>query len=213
MNFQQFVAFLFERPDGERDWYFEDGFAVPDMDAQTAVAHTTRLFNSIDLYAGKLTERRFCLGMDYLINPSASDHCYYFVDAAVPESDKVALFASMYDVFSSVFAHKCSDTLSHIAPTPHISYNGICYMWWDVLPRHGIPAQQEFRAIDAAILGTLVKILQLQSSACQEAALHGLGHWHVGYPEFVERVIDDHAARIPAQLQPYAGNARIGHVQ
>jgi len=213
MDFQAFIDFLFERPDGEQEWYFADGFVAPELNPQTAVIYTTRLFDNVGLYAGKVTERTFCLAMDYLINRAASDHCDYFFDESVPESDKTALFSSMYNVFSAVFALKCSTTLAHIARTPQISYNGICYMWWDVLPRHGIPPGREFRAIDEAILGTLVRILELQSLACQESALHGLGHWHVGYPEFVERVIDGFEPRVSAELKKYAANARIGHVQ
>jgi hypothetical protein len=119
----------------------------------------------------------------------------------------------MHHVFSAVFASRCSDTLSHITPTPLISYNGICYMWWDVLPRHGVPARQDLRAIDEAILETLAKILSPDSVACKESALHGLGHWHVRYPEGVEGIIERFASRIPAELKQYARDARTGGIQ
>ncbi|SPP97647.1 protein of unknown function [Bradyrhizobium vignae] len=39
-------------------------------------------------------------------------------------------------------------------------------------------------------LQTMDRILQLKSIACQESALHGLGHWHRDYREKVSHIID-----------------------
>jgi hypothetical protein len=42
---------------------------------------------------------------------------------------------------------------------------------------------------------TMATVLDLESLACTESALHGLGHWHRAYPERVEGLIDGFLAR------------------
>ena len=59
------------------------------------------------------------------------------------------------------------------------------------------------------------RILRLQSVACQESALHGLGHWAVDYNTIVRPIIDgylsDNRALRP-ELRAYAEGARVGGV-
>lgn len=60
------------------------------------------------------------------------------------------------------------------------------------------------------------RTLQLDNIACQESALHGLGHWHSAYPKEVERIIDaflQSNLNIRPELEQYAQSARIGMVQ
>jgi len=57
--------------------------------------------------------------------------------------------------------------------------------------------------------------LALDSLACRESALHGLGHWHARYPQGVEQIIDDALGRAqawPPDLLAYARIARTGCV-
>jgi hypothetical protein len=210
MEFRKFVEFLFDRPENEPAWYHDEGFVPPDLTAQTAVLHTLQLFRNIRIYASEFTEVQLCSGLNYLINPSCGDHCYTFLDASVLESDRAASLAAMYEVFHGVFQERCSDALSSVASPSIRLYNGICYMWWDVFPRHGISPPQ---TTDHVILDTLTKILALDSKACKESALHGFGHWHVGYPELVENAIDRNKSKIPLELKQYAVRARTGDVQ
>jgi hypothetical protein len=58
--------------------------------------------------------------------------------------------------------------------------------------------------------------LAIPHIACQEAALHGLGHWRCAYPERVEAIIGAFLARsrsLSAELEAYAKQARVGRVQ
>jgi len=59
------------------------------------------------------------------------------------------------------------------------------------------------------------KILALDSVACQESALHGLGHWHSLQPDRVESIVDGFLAAHPTtrrELVTYARSARCGCV-
>ncbi|MEZ5351956.1 MAG: hypothetical protein R2762_04915 [Bryobacteraceae bacterium] len=61
-------------------------------------------------------------------------------------------------------------------------------------------------------------ILSIAHEACQESALHGLGHWHHHHPAAVEAAVDEYlngqnGASAPPELRDYARAARCGCVQ
>jgi hypothetical protein len=58
-------------------------------------------------------------------------------------------------------------------------------------------------------------VLALDALACQESALHGLGHWHLNYPAQLEEAIDvflESEPQLDPRLQQYAFSARRGCV-
>jgi hypothetical protein len=58
--------------------------------------------------------------------------------------------------------------------------------------------------------------LRLPNPACQESALHGLGHWAHAYPAFAAATIDAYLAANPTlrpELARYAEAARSGCIQ
>jgi hypothetical protein len=60
------------------------------------------------------------------------------------------------------------------------------------------------------------RTLAVPHVACQESALHGLGHWRDAYRQRVEAIVDAFlrgAKGAPAELLHYARQARAGHVQ
>ncbi len=90
-------------------------------------------------------------------------------------------------------------------------------MWWDVAPIHGNREGAGFEAIADEIFRVMEASLRTESVACQESALHGLGHWAIydRYRGRCERMVDDflRAARSPRpELVRYAGSARAGRV-
>lgn len=70
--------------------------------------------------------------------------------------------------------------------------------------------------VDDALLTVMERTLRLESEACREGALHGLGHWHRAYPERTSAIIDgwlDGRPRVSPELLQYAQIARGGCVQ
>ena len=65
---------------------------------------------------------------------------------------------------------------------------------------------------DAAVLALLSDILTMDSLACQESALHGLGHWSYYYRAKVRKIIAGFLAGLPegAALRAYARAAAVG---
>src|ERR1051326_487039 len=120
----------------------------------------------------------------------------------------------MYVVFERIFEPKCDPELSHVrtdSATAINPLNGVCYMWWDVCPLHGrsgpkpeedfilpeeelldpgSPVDPHADDLETEILCILERTLQLNNLACQEAALHGLGHRHYRHARRVEAIVD-----------------------
>ena len=119
-------------------------------------------------------------------------------------------------LFAKLFAPRCSPHLSHLDEAGASALNVSCYMWWDLIPFLGRPDDPARREIDDACLGVMERTLDLDSIACRESALHGLGHWHGGYPRRVESAIDAFLGAHPdlrPELVRYARSARSGCVQ
>ena len=73
----------------------------------------------------------------------------------------------------------------------------------------------ERAGLDREILGVMESTLQLDSIACRESALHGLGHWQRHYPQRVGEIIDAFLMKhrvLRKELEQYAMNAYTGYV-
>lgn len=155
--------------------------------------------------------------------------------------NRVACIDAMTTLFRTLFAPRCTPTLGHLSEGGN-PLNSVCYMWWDIMPFSGhyedtsiieswelepkrkaeiIAWHQsqntpESRALEQAMLRVMTHTLELDSDACRESALHGLGHWSLYFGEYVRGVIDDWLSRhsdIRPELKKYAQRARHGHIQ
>jgi len=70
-------------------------------------------------------------------------------------------------------------------------------MWWDVFPSLALASDPSLPILDDAALKSMERILHLDSLACQESALHGLGHWQPEYEERVAAIIDNFCEASP----------------
>jgi hypothetical protein len=88
-------------------------------------------------------------------------------------------------------------------------------MWWDEFPCIALPGDPHLSLLHDSALRTMKRILNLGSLACQESALHGLGHWQHTHASQVAAIIDGFLAARP-ELDPpvviYARSARCGCV-
>lgn len=111
-----------------------------------------------------------------------------------------------------MFQRRCEARLSHlVVGGSQNPLNTTCHMWWDLFPSWGTPR----RDIDDAALAAMISILELDSLACQESALHGLGHWQPAYPDRVGAAIEGllRSSRHRDELRAYAAAAQRGCVQ
>ena len=91
----------------------------------------------------------------------------------------------------------------------------VCYMWWDIIAISGHPEDPTLKEFDQDILWLMESTLQLDSIACRESALHGLGHWQHEYPQQVGEIINRFSMshrNLRKELETYMKNAFVGHV-
>ena|SRR5579871_6260669 len=138
---------------------------------------------------------------------------------AVPVSDRLRCIDAMAVLFKDCFAARCSPHLGHLDEPGANPLNDICYMWWDILPLHGLehhyPQRPDSAAIDRRILSVMAQGLSLNSDACLESSLHGLDHWRPYYGKEVKQIIDNFIKakpRLRPELRTYALTARRGYV-
>jgi hypothetical protein len=155
--------------------------------------------------------------------------------------DRVACIEAMYTLFKTLFATRCTAALGHLSETGN-PLNSACYMWWDLIPLSGhyedpsiidgwqLEPQRkaeivdyhqslntdDHRALEQASLRVMTQTLELDSDACRESALHGLGHWSFYFSSYVQGVIGNWLERHPdvrPELKQYALQARAGCIQ
>jgi hypothetical protein len=124
------------------------------------------------------------------------------------------LIRSFETLFRDLFAARCSPVLGHLSETDD-PLSVACYMWWDFDCWSAMPDPLTRNPYDSAFLASMKAILAIDHVACQESALHGLGHWQRAHKSVVEAIIDSFLQGTPEireELREYAYDARRGHV-
>ncbi len=214
-SFEDWIDYVFNHPVTEPAWYFKD--IEKDnwvLSEDAVVEYMTRLFANPAAFLEPFSNAQVNQGLQYLVSPSCSSQMFALLNESVSwEKRKEALLA-IYALFERYFVKYCANVLARDEKRKPL--NNVCFMWWDVFPWHGRPKEPKYAEIDGLILSVMEKILFISHTACQESALHGLGHWQISYPERVKKIIDDFLARNPEmlpELREYALRARTGRIQ
>jgi hypothetical protein len=222
MTFSQWTAFIFDHPVAKPEWYWKEdpSWRWPKLDEACITDYLTRLFQRSDTVLLPFTNAQLDQGLNLLISPGSSDYMFALRDQKVPLAARLHCLQSMLRLFADCFAKRCTPHQSHLDAPGRGPLNSVCYMWWDVLPIHGLthhkPEHPDSAQIDQTCLAVMKDTLALDSLACRESALHGLGHWKCYYPDFVKTEIDAFLERnpgLPVELHTYALAARQGRVQ
>jgi hypothetical protein len=213
--FDDWLDECFYYQDPERD--SDADASARELPAAVTVEYLTRLFRTPLECVGRFSDRKLNDGLWYLVSADCSNHMFALVDDSVPEAEQVACIESMKHLYTELFASRCTDVTSHgQSQADEISpLNTVCYMWWDIIPIYGRPEQPSRASLDEAVLKVMEEALTLPSQACQESALHGLGHWASHYPDRVRSVVAEYLAtqQVAAALREYAVAAGQGRVQ
>ena len=251
ISFDRWVSYAFDHPVPRATaeaWSGQLGTYTwcPYDDPSATVAYLTRLFDDAAGVLEHFSDAQIAQGLMFLINNSLSDHMFPLMDPGVPWPARRRCICAMYAVFEQVLAPRCSPRLLHVLTEadPSINpLNGVCYMWWDVCPLRGNPGpspSEDFvldteqvvddgptvdpfaEELENEILEVQRRTLGLESIACMEGALHGLGHRAYRHPDQVGAIIDEFLSRrypgwpegaLDEMLRGYALAARQGHVQ
>jgi len=214
-SYEEWVRLVFDHPAGESNWYHRPDSLWIDISPSLCIEYMTRLFLDGERALKPYSDGQLSAGFWYLIDSGGSGHALALRDSTVPEKDRLLCVEAIPALFHSVFAKRCNAHLGHLSETDS-PLDTVCYMWWDVLPIHGSPANPEWEKLDRAILDAMAEILKINHDACRESALHGLGHWALEYQEAAAEIISEFLRRSGASLRPelrqYAIHARKGCV-
>ena len=134
-------------------------------------------------------------------------------DMAIDWTIRHRFIRSFEILFRDLFAARCTPTLGSERGS---ALNSACYMWWDFGCWSPATDPLTRNPYDSAFLASMRSILAIDHVACQESALHGLGHWHHVQSAAVESIIDEFLKSQPQLSEPlrkYADAARCGRVQ
>lgn len=216
LSFDEWIVHVFDHEAGGPQWYFGVDAEYRQAPPAVTVAYLTHLFEDPVPHVGGYSDAQLNQGFWYIASNGASDYMFALLDEQVPLEARQRCIRSFVQLFEKLFAVKCSAHLSHLDEQGANPLNTACYMWWDIMPLVGQPDVATQRRIDEECLRAMERVLSLDSVACQESSLHGLGHWQHHYPQRVEKAIDAFVAARPKlrpELLSYAKNARRGYVQ
>ena len=225
--FEEWVSQIFAHAVEREGWYWAEDVdsEAYELNPVRLVAHTTQLCEKSASVLAPFTDAQVDQGFWFLVgSPSELDVLGADV---VPLPDRLRCIRSIFSLFEECFAIRCTSHLSHMDESGVGPMNSICYMWWDFLWHlitqwrdaeflRQIPVQYQLRAtdqdvIDAACISVMESILEIPSIACQESAIHGLGHWGRFRPERCHPVIAAFFERHPdvrPELRRYALKAQ-----
>ena len=211
------MDYCFDRPVTEPKWYDSTS---PGLDWYVpGPIDITKFMTQLFSMSGSLAERyrldQVNQGL-YFICGHGSE--YFLVARECNDKDlQVEWVLSILLLYRDLFAKACTDNFRHIGdgPEPPSPLNDICYMFWDLDCLEGAAMFPGEDHLVDPIFDVLEGALKLHSVACQESALHGLGHLQTYHKKRVRRIIEEFLNRnkeLPAELKDYALSARSGCV-
>jgi hypothetical protein len=165
-SFEEFVEFLFDREPYEGHWELDDVA----FDALQSIKFYIQLFNEPAFLFDKFRREQLEQGFWAIQGPNLDLAAGVLIaDKNIPLELRLEFIKSMYNLYRDFYSTDALVTSSH--------------MWWDgVISAYRFHARSGNRDEGAIIRNTmfetLSRILELDSSECKGAALHGLGHLH-----------------------------------
>lgn len=214
MDYPAWLELLFshEAP----DWYFDLDTETPTLPPAEIAGHTLRLLEAPGLLISCRTDDQIASGLKYLFDYGTGFAVIRDVgDASVTPVLRREIAARMDRLWTQIFAARCSTALGHLSEEGGM-LNTFCYMFWDSFYGIEVADPAERHELEAAFIEVMARILAIPHPACQESALHGLGHWGRRFADRCDVLIGDFLAEGRAarpELVRYAKSARTGCIQ
>lgn len=214
-TFEDWIEHVFDHEVCEPYWFLDPESGIWAGAPEVTVAYITRLFEDPLPYMENYTDEQLNQGLWYIVGSSTGSHMFALIDPRLSHGAAVECVRSFYSLFEKVFAKRCSEHLYHLGQTGAKPLNAVCHMWWDIIPICGMPDNPSRAQLDLEALRVMARTLKLDSLACRESSLHGLGHWQECYPKKVCSVIQkfiETNPNLPNELLQYAKQALAGYV-
>ncbi|MBI1177509.1 hypothetical protein GC207_08730 [bacterium] len=215
VTFEQWLDFAFNHPVTKPAWHWADDADLWAGSATEMVDLLTRTFLDSGTALQSFSDAQLNQGFWYLISVPCSDIACSITNGRVSNHARIDCVKAIVNLFRDCFALRCSNHLSHLDEAGANPLNSICYMWWDLFPVFGKPKEPKWAEFDSLILEVMGRVLDLDSDACREAALHGLGESHCYYPDRTPAIVENFIWKhrhIRDSLRNYAYAAMHGDV-
>jgi len=208
-SLEKFCLFLFDREipptanDGSEDsWYYS---VEVRFDAHEVAGHYVNFFTNPEFLRSRFSRPQLEQGFWAILGPNLSCGAAQLIWLQeVPFSVREKCVRSMFHLYERFFAMDSLDIAAYMW------WDGLCYDWH--MGRRSRANGGEDQLMQDVMFETLSKILDLDSEACQKAALHGLGHLrHPSTETVIRGFLDRRQGTIDAELKEYAlAAARFG---
>jgi hypothetical protein len=205
------VKEVFDHEVTDPAWHWsEDG---PDTsESERTLCLLTSVYSNPWRYLARFSDGQLDQGLHLLTSSACSDASFSFWKQELPFELRSRGLRSIGVLFESLFAARCSRTLTDLNAPNHSALDRVCHMWWDIFPFRGESSGAEDVQ---TCLSIMQRCLASESKTLQYSGLHGLGHWYWHFPGSTLPIVDEYVRANP-QLEPelveYASRARDGRV-
>jgi Leucine-rich repeat (LRR) protein len=210
-NFENWLKMHFDRSEDLHYFIETDDKWSIDLPPKIRVNYVTQLFENAQEYLKPFSDIQVYKGLSDMRLFGRYD-----LDDGIVWTEMERAINSIFHLFEQCFQERCSPTLSHLSESGANPLNHICYMWWDAYFCCEPPENEIDGMSNEQFIKVMEKILDLDSDACRESALHGLGHAaEYGYADRVAVIIDrflSNNRQIRSELKNYAIDARVGYI-
>ena len=213
-RYSEWIDYVFDHPVTQPEWHWELdalSFEAEPIDEARLIELTFR-HAARDL--AHFTDAQVNQGLWYLCSPACCNHLQALRSEVVPLDLRLAGIASIGVLYRECFAHRCARVLSHVDEGPCSELNAACYMFWDLVPISYLEGNSDEAALADACFAVLAETMAIDHVACQEAAIHGYGHFCCAYPDRVYAALTPYIDQYVGdpRLKVYAIQARTGHI-
>ena len=200
------------------DWVvgvFDPTVEDPWPPVEQELEYLTRLFSDPIGTVEGLSDEEIGVGLWSVLDSGGAGTALALNDATLPLDARIACVHQIRTLYRELFVPRCAERLGHVSEQGG-RLEMICYMFWDVAVFGGPPGEREGNLFEDAVLDVLEDTLYLEHAACQESAIHGLGHRVSRHPERAPAILDRWLRTGPirdARLRIYAQAARTGCIQ
>jgi hypothetical protein len=189
----------------------EDPWLPPAQD----LAHLRRFLDDPVGPLAPFTDEEIGIGLWSLFDSGGAGTAMAIGDTTLPLEERRACVAGIRALYDELFVPRCAERLGHLGEQAG-RLEMACYMLWDVAAFGGPPGSRDGNLLEDAVLDLLPDVLRIEHAACQESAVHGLGHRVGRHPErapaVLRRWLRDGPVR-DERLRPYAEAAIGGCIQ
>ena len=162
-----------------------------------------------------LSDEEIGVGLWSVLDSGGAGTALALNDASLALDARIGCVRQIRFMYRDLFMSRCAERLGHLSEQGG-RLEMICYMFWDVACFGGPAGEREGNLFEDAVLDLLEDTLYLEHAACQESAIHGLGHRISRHPERAPAILSRWLRTGPIRdprLRPYADAARTGCIQ